>query len=172
MNNDSFLSQRLQSEISKNYELKVLRNTTTLDFINSYIKSSGEITDELREAAFRYIMAQNGIVTQIYTNSNFSRISNETIDNIYRQIQSSALNNFASFYQSYIRKLNGFAEEFKMNSYRDLKIAYSIYRKSNDNKWNLDFGQITEKEMTNLYNILTNTKNNNGKQQEKEINNN
>lgn len=169
MNNDIFLSERLQSEVSKNYELKVLRNTTTLDFINSYIKSSGEITDELKEAAFRYIMAQNGIVTQLYTNTNFSNITSKTIDNIYKQIQSSAQNNFATFYQSYKRKLNGFTEEFRMNSYRDLKIAYSIYRKSNNNQWDLDFEQITEKEMTNLYNVLTNSKDNNGNEQEKQI---
>lgn len=48
----------------------------------------------------------------------------------------------------------GYTEDFVQNALSDVKVAYSTYRKVNNPDWNLKESQITENEMTNLYNIL------------------
>lgn len=157
-----FLSSRLQSTISSNYELKQLKNETANKFINIYENNKGKITPELKEAACRYDIAHSGILEYQFEQSQFDAITNEKIEEIHKIIKKNAKSNFINFYKSYRRKIEiGYRKEFIDNALKDLKVAYSIYRKSNNPFWNLTSSQITETEMENLYNLFEEIKKDN-----------
>lgn len=77
---------------------------------------------------------------------------------MYEEIKQNAGTKFIEFYDSYRRKIDmQYFQEYIDNALRDVKMAYQIYRKSNNPEWDSPSEQISITEMENLYSVLTNT---------------
>lgn len=156
MEESNFASFRLESTRKSIYNLKTQKNFKSRKFIDAY--SNEELTPELQKATFEYIIAHKGITMYSNPEGAISNITSKEVEQAYQTIQLSALDRFIYFYESYQRKLSKYSQEYIDNSFQDLKTAYHVYRKLNNVGWDLEDFQISESEMTNLYNILTNTK--------------
>lgn len=166
---DNFWSARLNSTRINNYALKQQKNKSAKAIVTIYLNNKGEITQNLRTTAFLYNRICSGILDTNLTEDNISKITDEQINDIFLEIKSNADKNFIRFYESYRRKIDkGYTKEFVCNALSDLKTAYATYRKLNNSSWNLQDSQITENEMTNLYNILTQNKQQNSNSKQKE----
>ena len=154
-----FASARLESIRINKYRIKHLKNKVSRDLIFEFLKSKGELTEKLRLLIAKYEMLKKGILSNDFSDSELGKITSEQLNKIYEEITSNANLNFMRFYDSYMRKIDlKYNQEIIDNSLNDLKIAYSTYRKCQNPSWNLTEGQITESEMKNLYNILSQNK--------------
>lgn len=152
---ESFASARLDSIRINKYLLKHNKNEYKYLFLATYLNSKGEVTENLKKATFLYKRAHMGSLDTHITDTSLEEISDEEINDIYKEIKEGAFRNFIEFYESYRRKIDkSYDQDIIDNAFGDLKTAYSTYRIVNNPLWNLKKEQITEKEMTNLYNIL------------------
>ena len=154
---DNFTRARLESQRKKQYMVKCLKNNTTKEFIYRYFQTKDtDNLDDLRKATFAYTEARKGNLDFHLNTLGFINIDDDEINRVLLEIKANSSANFKYFYESYRRKLDrGYTSEFVDNALKDLKVAYQAYRKLQNSQWNLEAGQITEKEMENLYNILT-----------------
>ena len=157
---DNFTRARLESKRKKQYMVKCLKNNTTKEFIYTYFQvRNTDNLDDLRKATFAYVESRKGNLDFHLNTLGFMNIDNEEINRVLSEIKANSSANFKYFYESYRRKIDkGYTSEFADNALKDLKVAYQTYRKLQNPQWDLESSQITEKEMENLYNILTNTK--------------
>ncbi len=152
---ESFTSARMESTRINKYLLKQLKNKSAKAVLEIYMNSKGEITPKLKKATCLYIRAHSGSLDTEITDAALEKITDKEINEVYGKIKNGASENFVKFYESYRRKLDeGYNQDCIDNAFADLKTAYSAYRMANNPLWNLEEEQITQSEMSNLYNIL------------------
>lgn len=152
---DNFASARMESTRINKYLLKQFKNRSSKAFLKIYLNNKGEVTSSLKKAACLYTRAHSGSLDTYITDGSLDKITDEQINEIHEEIKEGVSKNFVKFYESYRRKIDkSYNQDIVDNALGDLKTAYSTYRMANNPLWNLEESQITEDEMTNLYNIL------------------
>lgn len=152
---DNFTSARMESTRINKYLLKQFKNKSEKSFLTIYINSKGEVTPNLKRVACLYVKAHSSSLDTYITDDSLEKITDEQINEIYGKIRDGASKNFVKFYESYRRKIDkSYNRDIIDNAFGDLRTAYSTYRMANNPLWNLEEEQVTEDEMSNLYNIL------------------